>query len=183
MPNANSITGILPFVSEICILRLCKRKLPPNTKTADSVSVEGKIFLLWRLFLSRCRRWSEAAPSHDPLFFIAGGFKKWNERMNEWRCGVYKRHANFPSLLWLHSIFFFECDCLAGAETRPARHRRSILTLFTFIVVSWSFSSLLHWRSIRTDPGVWCSINTATHAQTCTRVAGSISSCFQTSFL
>lgn len=145
MPNANSITGILPFVSEICIWDFVNESPspPPNTKTADSVSVEGKIFLLSRLFLSQCRGWSKAVPSQDPFFHA-----RYEETAGTIDVELWKI-CHFFVIAWGCIQFCFQRDCL----THPRRQQKSILTLFTFTVVSWSFSSPLPCRSIRTDPG------------------------------
>lgn len=178
MPNANSITGILPFVSEICIWDFVNESFPQIPKQPTVRVWKEKPFfflLLSRLFLSRCSRWSEVAPSHDPPFFLS---QNW---MNG-RCWIIK-----AMLIFCHGFSCTQFLYLMSLSGRPRDTSRATPTIDTdtFCIYSHFLELFLsaalainpHW------PRVWCSINTTTHAQTRARVAGSIGSCVQTSFL
>lgn len=170
--------GYYPSSPRNMYLRLCKWKLPPNTKSSRQCECGRK-----KPFYCRGCFWVGAEDEvksylRMTFFFF---FLSWDVLRN-WmnhRCWIEKRDANFLSLLCLHSIPFLMQLSGRRRDTTPKINTDAFYMYSRFLQLFLSAALAInpHW------PQVWCSINTTTHAQTRTRVAGSIGGCFQTSFL
>lgn len=124
-------------------------KAPPPPKYQNSRQCEcgrKNLFTVEVVFES-VQRMKQSRSFARPFFSC----EVWRTCRND-RCRIMK-DMSFFVIAWGCIQFCFQRDCLAGQGTHPRRHQKSIFTLFTFTVVSWSFSSPLPCRSIRTDPG------------------------------
>lgn len=162
--------GYYPSSPRNVYLRLCKWKRPRNTKSSRQCECGRKNLFTVEVVLESVPRmkWSRTFAWPFSFCFV---LRNW---MNH-RCWIEKRDANFLSLLCLHCIPFLMRLSGRRRDTTPKINTDAFYIYSRFLSAALAINP--HW------PQVWCSINTTTHAQTRTRVAGSIAGCFQTSFL